>query len=219
MEDLPTEAQQRARARRQRVRLLINNILINNIGSEVISLGYDKTSNLPILLGELEKIAQEIDIKAKKLTIQELKLLELHLVKGEGIKRAMLLAGYEMPKVLGTLYWRAKRIIRKLEETAQGHRTLMRAVGAGEIAVTVGLFALARSKDTPPVARVAAYTTLAKMLGMEKDIIQGTKVVTIVIQGPDGQQAALRPAPQAGPALPAPEPHLLPPGKAVQITD
>jgi hypothetical protein len=200
----------------------LNNILINNIYREVVSIGDVKKDNVTdsqAILRELDDIIKEIDIRAKKLSIQELKFLELHLVKGETIKRAMLLAGYEIPKVEGTLYWRAKRIIRKLEMSAADHRAIMRAVGAGEVAVTAGLFALARSKDTPAVARVAAYTTLAKMLGMEKDIIQGTQGVTIVIQGPDGQEAALRPAPPGAPGLPAADPLTRPPGKPIQITD
>jgi hypothetical protein len=57
------------------------------------------------------------------------------------------------------------------------------AIGAGEVAVTVGLLHLARTAESE-VARMAAYTTLGKMLGMQKEVVEGQRGITIVIQGP-----------------------------------
>ena len=106
------------------------------------------------------------------------------------------------------------------ETQTEDHRIIMRAIGAGEVAVAAGLFQLARTAASE-VARVAAYTTLSKMLGMQKEILQGSEGVTVIIQGPDACVQVNAGAP--GPALPAPtqpayqHPQPTMPGKPITI--
>jgi hypothetical protein len=96
------------------------------------------------------------------------------------------------------------------------------AIGAGEVAVTVGLLHLARTAESE-VARMAAYTTLSKMLGMQDEVVEGRKGITFVIQGPMQQPVEVGPPPvgQPAPVLPAPAspyPESPVPGPPIQIT-
>ena len=178
----------------------------------------DRGDNNIDLLNDLEQIVKSIDMK-EKMSIQELKFIEFHIVKGESKKRAMLLAGYRNLDN-NHLYWIAKKIVQKYEGHTEDHRIIMRAIGAGEVAVAAGLFQLARTAASE-VARVAAYTTLSKMLGMQKEILQGSEGVTVIIQGPDacvqvnaGSPGLALPAPTQ-PAYQHPQPTM--PGKPITI--
>jgi hypothetical protein len=93
-------------------------------------------------------------------------------------------------------------------------------IGAGEVAVTVGLLHLARTAESE-VARMATYTTLSKMLGMQKEVVEGRKGITIVIQGPMQQPVEVGPPPVGQPALPGPAlpyPESEVPGPPIQNT-
>lgn len=198
----------------------LNNIVLkNSIDVDSSSIDINKKGETIELLDQIEKIVNEVNFK-EKMTVKELKFIEYHLVKGETIKRAMMLAGYRDLEN-NHLYWLAKKIVNKYEERAADHRTIMRAIGAGEAAVSAGLLHLARTA-TSEVARVQAYTTLAKMLGMQKDILQGNEGVTVIIQGPDAcvQVNAGQAPTLPGPTTPAPYQHPTStiPGKPITIT-
>ena len=173
----------------------------------------------PEIVQTIDQVLESVNIKGK-LTEQEGKFIEYHLIKGEPVRRALILEGYPVEPD-STMYFRGKKILQKLEQNTDDHRKILRAVGAGEVAVAQGLLALARDQNAGAVARVAAYTTLGKMLGMSKEVIEGRKGITIIIEGPRGERATVGPGP-AGPAA-APQQQLpgpvYPPGKAVTITE
>jgi orotate phosphoribosyltransferase-like protein len=165
---------------------------------------------------DLEAQTDKIDCKSA-LTLQEQIFLDLHLIEKKSIKDAMIQAGYQnLPE--RTIYFRAKKILQKYEVKAGDHRFVMRTIGCGEVGVISKMWEEAQNAQSA-VARVQALTTLGKWLGLAKEIVEGKQGVTIVIQGPDGQAAAIGPAPQSPAAPPTPGPHLLPPGKPIQITD
>jgi hypothetical protein len=74
-------------------------------------------------------VVKEVDLKIEKMRPQELKVIEYHLVKGESVKRAINLGGYQY-EVEGTLYFWARKILEKLEENTEDHQKIMQAVGA-----------------------------------------------------------------------------------------
>jgi hypothetical protein len=182
---------------------------------------FKDNKNEPEIIESIDQVLQTIDIKGT-LTAQEGKFIEYHLIKGEPVRKALILAGYP-PEPTSTMYFRGRKILQKLEQNADDHRKILRAVGAGEVAVAQGLLALARDPNAGAVARVAAYTTLGKMLGMSKEVIEGRKGITIIIQGPRQEQATI-PPPGGGPPPAAPEQRQIPgqvypPGKAITITE
>ena len=173
----------------------------------------------PEIVESVDQVLQTIDLKGK-LTEQEGKFIEYHLIKGEPVRRALILADYPVEPD-STMYFRGRKIVQKLEASTDDHRKILRAVGAGEVAVAQGLLMIARDKNAGAVARVAAYTTLGKMLGMSKEVIEGRKGITIVIEGPRQERATI--PPPGGGHAPAPQPQIpgpvYPPGKAITITE
>jgi hypothetical protein len=155
-----------------------------------------------------------IDFKGQ-LTLKELGFLEAYLSGECSIDQAMVAAGYGNYH-MRSRYRLAHKIIQKYE-TQAGARKALRACGVGEVRVAKKINELMEGGSER--TQLGATELAAKCLGMTQDQAGPTQGVTIVIQGPDGQQAALRPAPKATPRLPAPDPHLLPPGKPIQITD
>jgi len=159
-----------------------NNILNNNN----MSIMDDRKQ--PEIVQSIDQVLDSIDIKGK-LTEQEGKFIEYHLIKGESVKRALILAGYPV-EPNSTMYFGGRKILQKLEQNTEDHRKILRAVGAGEVAVAQGLLELARDRNSGAVARVAAYT----MLGMSKEVIEGRKGITIIIEGPrQGERVAIPP--------------------------
>jgi hypothetical protein len=122
-----------------------------------------------------------------------------------------------------TLYFRARKILQKYEVKAEDHRTIMRAVGCGEVAVITRLWHEAQTSQSAG-ARVQALTTLGKWLDLDKEAIQAGQGVTIVIQAPGGSQQQINvqaAGPSTPPASPGPQPYSHPvgqPGKPIQIT-
>jgi orotate phosphoribosyltransferase-like protein len=166
----------------------------------------------------LETETDRIDCKSA-LTLQEQIFLDLNLIEKKSIKDAMIQAGYQdLPE--RTIYFRAKKILQKYESRAEDHRNIMRAVGAGEVAVISKMWEEAQTAQSA-VARVQALTTLGKWLGLAKEVVEGVQGVTIVIQAPDPQQQAVSPGPPPLPALPGPPPYQHPqparPGEPITI--
>jgi len=173
----------------------------------------------PEIVQTIDQVLESVNIKGK-LTEQEGKFIEYHLIKGEPVRRALILEGYPTEPD-STMYFRGRKILRKLEENEDDHRKILRAVGAGEVAVAQGLLNLARDPKTGAVTRVAAYTTLGKMLGMSKEVIEGKHGITIIIEGPRQDRVTI--PPPGGPDPAPPERQLpgqvYPPEKAITITD
>src|SRR5208337_686102 len=133
-------------------------------------LKYKQKSIDPGILN-LETETDRIDCKSA-LTLQEQIFLDLHLIEKKSIKDAMIQAGYQdLPE--RTIYFRAKKILQKYESRAEDHRNIMRAVGAGEVAVITRLWHEAQNASGAG-ARVQALTTLGKWLGLDKEVLQGS---------------------------------------------
>ena len=115
----------------------------------------------------------------EKLTLKELKFLELYLTDGMSIDSAMIAAGYgHVSKI-----WRynlAKRIILKHECRAGDHRKIFRIIGAGETAVAMGLLNLAQNAKSEMV-KLNAWAHLAKVLGLTKEVLEQAEGIQIVI--------------------------------------
>jgi len=171
----------------------------------------------PEIIESIDQVLETIDLSGK-LTPQEAKFVEYHLIKQESVKRSLILAGYTIEPD-STMYFRGRKILQKLEQSTDDHRKILRAVGAGEVAVAQGLLALARDQNAGAVARVAAYTTLGKMLGMSKDVIEGRKGITIIIEGPRGERTEVPPPGPQQPVHPQLPGQVYPPGRAITITE
>jgi hypothetical protein len=98
----------------------------------------------------------------------------------------------------------------------------MRALGFGEFFAIQEMAKLATSA-TSEVARAQAITTLGKWLELDKQNLQGTEGVTIIIQGPDAcvQVNTGQPGQTPAPSQPAPYQHPTSaiPGKPITIID
>ena len=181
-------------------------------------LKYKQKSIDPGILN-LETETDRIDCKSA-LTLQEQIFLDLHLIEKKSIKDAMIQAGYQdLPE--RTIYFRAKKILQKYESRAEDHRNIMRAVGAGEVAVITRLWHEAQNASGAG-ARVQALTTLGKWLGLDKEVLQGSQGFTIIIQAPDattqvnvGTQPPTPCQPEQG-SYRHPQPSR--PGQPIQIT-
>ena len=174
----------------------------------------------PALLDDIEEFIKELESK-EKLTIQELKFIEYHLVLKYTVKRSMMLAGYRESSE-GMYFYRAKKIVGKFEARAADHRQIMRALGAGEVFVISGMFELAK-KAGSEIVKKGALDSLAKWLDMDKERLQGSGGVTVIIQALDGAQQQVNVGTPGQPALP-PHPsyqHPQPgkPGQPITITD
>jgi hypothetical protein len=166
-----------------------------------------------------ENETDRIDCKSA-LTLQEAAFLDLHLIEKKSIKDAMIQAGYRNLSQR-TLYFRARKILQKYEVKAEDHRTIMRAIGCGEVAVITRLWHEAQTSQSAG-ARVQALTTLGKWLDLDREVIQGGQGVTVIIQGYDGSAQQINvggPAP-TNPANSTPYQHPTPsqPGQPIQIT-
>lgn len=174
-----------------------------------------------IALDNIEEFIKELESK-DKMTIQELKFIEYHLILGYTVKRSMMLAGYELSSE-GMYFYRAKKIIGKFEARAADHRQIMRALGAGEVFVINGMLALAKTA-TSEIVKKGALDSLAKWLDMDREKLQGSGGVTVIIQALDGaqQQVNVGGAPPPSPTpgrLSYQHPQPLTPGQPITITD
>jgi hypothetical protein len=150
----------------------------------------------------IEDRKEKCDIK-EKLTLKELKFLELHLTEGMAINKAMIIAGYGHVSEV----WRynlAKRIILKHECQAGDHRKIFRIIGAGETAVAMGLLTLAQTAKSEMV-RLNAWASLAKVLGLTKEVLEQAEGIQIIIN-PGYQPAADQDQPAALELSKAPPP-------------
>ena len=164
----------------------------------------------------LETATDRIDCKSA-LTLQEQIFLDLHLIEKKSIKDAMIQSGYnDLPE--RTIYFRAKKILQKYEAKTEDHRSIMRAIGAGEVAVISKMWEEVQTSQSA-VARVQALTTLGKWLGLAKEVLEGAGGVTIIFEG-SGQPAALPGAPPPFPTGgdPRPATALPAPTKPMMIT-
>jgi hypothetical protein len=152
---------------------------------------------------------RDIDVKAE-LTAKELTFLRLHLLEGLDQISAMKSSGYRSTQDK-YLQYVAKKILIKYESRTEDHRKIFRDIGAGEVAVAKGLLKLATTAKSEMV-RLNAWATIAKCLGLTKEVVEGVEGIQIVINSSRG----LAPQPQPGqhrpakvnqdqpPALPAP---------------
>jgi IS30 family transposase len=150
------------------------------------------------------------------LTLQEQIFIDLHLIEKKSIKDAMMQAGYKNLSER-TLYFRAQKILQKYEVKAEDHCTIMRAIGCGEVAVISKLWHEAQTSQSAG-ARIQALITLGKWLDLDKEVIQGSQGVTVIIQAQEGsaQQINITPEPTQPSSYNHPQPST--PGQPIQIT-
>ena len=163
----------------------------------------------------LETAAERIDCKSA-LTLQEQIFLDLHLIEKKSIKDAMIQSGYnDLPE--RTIYFRAKKILQKYEAKTEDHRSIMRTIGCGEIAVISKMWEEVQTSQSA-VARVQALTTLGKWLGLAKEVVEGAAGISIIFQagGQAGQPVSTLPPAQAEQAQPISSYQVT--GKVLQIT-
>lgn len=151
------------------------------------------------------------DLKSK-MTVKELKFLEIYFQGNISQEKAMDLAGYQdyNQDYKGIL---ARKIIRKHETQAGDHRIIARALGAGEVFVISGLMELAKNGKSEIVKR-AALGDLAKILGLTKEQLETAGGIKIIFEV-NGDQ---RPAALALPAQDAQPVAYTQPIKVLQIT-
>jgi hypothetical protein len=155
----------------------------------------------------VEPVLLEILDTKTKMSDKELRFIYFYMAGGISIEQSMILAGYEgyHPKSLSRL---GKMIVTKHECQVGDHRKIFRAVGAGETAIAMGLLNLAQNAQSEMV-RHNAWNSLAKCLGLSKEVLDAAEGISIVInQGcapaGDDQPAALelpKPPPPSSGAL------------------
>ena len=183
--------------------------------------------DIPALLDNIEEIVKGLESK-EKLTPQELKFTEYHLVLDFPVIKSMKSAGYDFNSD-GTYFYQAKKIIGKFEARAEDHRNIMRALGAGEVYIVNSMLLLSK-KAKSEIVRKAALDSLAKWIGIDKEVLQGNQGVTVIIQAAGDAQAQVNiaggpgeaggPGPLPGPNQPPyqhPQPRIM--GKPVVILD
>ena len=149
---------------------------------------------------------KEICTLDKKMTDNELKFVELHLIGGITIDKAMIAVGYG--KYTQASRWRiAQKILVKYECSVGDHRKIMRALGWGEVRVIQSLIEAATGFKSEQV-RLNARLGLAKCLGIQKEVLEAVEGISIIINqgcapaGEDDQPAALElpkaPPPSSG---------------------
>ena len=149
----------------------------------------------------------------EKLTVKELKFLEIYFQGNITQVNALKSAGYEgySEDYYSIL---ARKIILKYESRAGDHRIIFRAMGAGEVAVVQGLLKLAQGSKSEMV-RLNAWSMIAKCIGLTKEQVEGAGGITIIFDSPERPMQA-RELPSAGEE---PEPITYQqPVKVLQIT-
>jgi len=151
------------------------------------------------------------DLKAK-MTVKELKFLEIYLAGNISKIKAIKAAGFEAAQD-SHLYLVAKKIIEKHETQAGDGRILARAMGLGEVKVLQTLWELMQSKIER--IRLDAVMYLGKILGLTREQVEGAHGITIIFEG----AAPNLPASIALPAQAGEQAQPLPyPGRVLQIT-
>jgi hypothetical protein len=162
--------------------------------------GQNTTSNEDVSADLVDRVDSKSDLKAK-MTQRELKFLEIYLTGKHNIDKAMILAGFEGYHP-NSLYRLARKIVQKYEHQAGDHRKIFRAIGAGEVAIAQGLLNLAQNAKSEMV-RLNAWATLAKCLGLTKEVVEGVEGIQIVINSSKGLAKAQEPGkplpPSSGP--------------------
>ena len=124
-------------------------------------------------------ISPEILDTKTKLSDKELRFIYFYMAGKITIEQAMIFAGYEG---YGETYLEqlGQRIIARHECQVGDHRKIFRACGAGETAIAMGLLTLAREANSEMV-RHNAWNSLAKCLGLSKEVLEGVEGIQIVI--------------------------------------
>ena len=151
------------------------------------------------------------DLKAK-MTVKELKFLEIYLAGNISQVNAVKAAGYEgyNERYYETL---ARRIIAKHEAQVGDGRILARAMGMGEVKVLQTLWELMQSKVER--IRLDAVMYLGKILGLTREQVEGAHGITIIFEG----AAPNLPASLALPVQPGEQAQAPTyPGRVLQIT-
>jgi hypothetical protein len=183
----------------------------------------------------MEKVMEEVDECLERigekgiLSTKEIKFLYYALSEKMPILKALKISGIlnicDKKISERTCYRLAERIIKKYEAHEADHRKIFRAIGLGEIRVALGILALC---DAPERRWQAKGLELAsKNLGLQKDYIEGSQGVTVIIQGPDaavqinrgipGQPPLPHEAPPDEGSYRHPKPAI--PGKPIKIID
>jgi hypothetical protein len=168
-----------------------NNILSNKV--------IEGSNNNNIDINNQEAIEPQLcenktDLKPR-MTGKELKFIELWLSGKYTLEKAMILSGYQNYH-RDSLYRLGREIVIRYEEAAQDHRKIMRAMGAGEVGVLMGLWELAQDTKNKTI-RLNALSMLAKCLGLQKETLEGAAGITFVFE-----TIAPGQGPQQGPPLP-----------------
>ena len=151
------------------------------------------------------------DMKSK-ITLKELKFIEIYLVGGIKEIDAIKLAGYES-KSDSYLYQVARKIIEKYESQAGDHRKIFRAIGAGEVAVAQGLLEIAQG-PYPADVRRKAWADIASCLGLKSEQVESFQGMSINIRGMTPAEQGIVIEADGQPSKPA----LPPPFKPSQVT-
>lgn len=128
-------------------------------------------------------VPRTFDIKSQ-ITEKELRFIELYLTGDLTVDKAMESAGYTGYHKK-SLYRLGRKIVGKYECSTGDHRKIFRAIGAGETAVAKGLFKLATTAKSEMV-QLNAWATLAKCLGLTKEVVDGVEGIQIVINSSRG---------------------------------
>jgi hypothetical protein len=184
--------------------------------------------NIEELMKEVDDCLERIGEKGI-LSTKEMKFLYYALSEKMPILKALKISGIldDCGKKISerTCYRLAERINKKYEAHEADHRKIFRAIGLGEIRIALGILALC---DDPEKRWQAKGLELAsKNLGLQKEYIEGSQGVTVIIQGPDaavkinqgipGQPPLPHQAPVDGPTYRHPNPAI--PGKPIKIID
>jgi hypothetical protein len=122
---------------------------------------------------------KEICTLDKKLTDNELKFVELYLVGGINIDKAMIATGYG-GYTSNSRTRIAKKILVKYECSVGDHRKIMRALGWGEVQVIQSLIEAATGFNSETV-KLNARIALAKCIGIQRDVLEQAEGIQIVI--------------------------------------
>jgi len=164
-------------------------------------------TNPAVLVNETPK--EKFDLKGQ-LSLKEQRFIELYLTGDLTVDKAMESAGYAGYHP-NSLYRLARKIVQKYEHQAGDHRKIFRAIGAGELAIAMGLLNLAKHAKSEMV-KLNAWATIAKCLGLTREVVESAEGIQIIInhssaQAPKSQPGQHRPAQvnqDQPPALPRP---------------
>ena len=137
-----------------------------------------------------------------KLTLKELKFIEIYVSGEYTMDKAMILAGYEGYHIK-SLYRLGRKIVQRYESQAGDHRIIARAMGAGETFIINTLLSLAKNSKSELI-RLNATAQLAKILGLTKEILESAGGLTVIFGPPPAQPGVPGAPPPSLPGEPPP---------------